>query len=232
MRMQIKIFVYDLFALIALVSLATVYLKLPAFSAFIPEFLRVAIQCAWFGALGGVVISLKGIYDHSGAGPHNRWDDSYDLWHIGRPFSAAVAGAITYLLLLAISKNGEVSEPIVYAAAFIMGTQENRFFNFLTEVARLIVQVPSETKAPGFQLTTIKPTHARAGDLVILSGHGFAAQLQATVGGQPLVQAQVSADGTTVAGVLPAHDRGTFDVVITNPDGACATLREAFTFLP
>ena len=90
---------------------------------------NIAVRCMWFGALGGLVISLKGVYDHH----CNRgdWDDGFLLWHLGRPISGALTGLITLVLLLAINPN-EPNEPVAYAIAFIFGTQERRFFNFLS----------------------------------------------------------------------------------------------------
>ncbi|HEY1796367.1 MAG TPA: IPT/TIG domain-containing protein [Stellaceae bacterium] len=210
---------------------AVAYLKCSNFQGWLPEVLRVPVQAAWFGALGGIIISLKGVYDHAGGKPANQWDNSYDLWHLGRPLSGAVAGGITYLLLRAINQSDHLTEPVVYAGAFILGTQERRFFNFLSEVGRLVVQVPDETKTPTFQLGTIQPAQGAAGETVLLCGHGFAPGLTVAIGGRPAGQVVVAADGTSVAGVLPAHDAGPVDIAITNPTGESATLPRAFTYI-
>jgi hypothetical protein len=136
-----RIFLYDIAMFILLVVLAwayfypTVMLK----NLVPPELQGVPVFAFWFGALGGIVISLKGIYDHS---PRD-WQMTYNLWHYGRPFSGGIAGSVTYLLLLAVSGSAP-SQAITLAAAFIIGTQERRFFNFLSEVARLIVQVQGD----------------------------------------------------------------------------------------
>ncbi|HEX3885713.1 MAG TPA: IPT/TIG domain-containing protein [Stellaceae bacterium] len=231
MSWRVRIFLFDIVATIVLAAIAALYLKCPGFHAWVPDVLRIPVQSAWFGALGGVIISLKGVYDHAGRKPNNQWDSRYDLWHLGRPLSGAVAGGITYLLLKAVNQTGELTEPVVYAAAFILGTQERRFFNFLSEVGRLIVQVPDETKSPAFQLGTLQPTQAAVGEAVLLRGHGFAPGLTVTIGGNPLGHVVIAADGTTVAGVLPAHNAGAVDVSATNPSGEGATLHGAFTYI-
>ncbi len=157
--------------------------------------------------------------------------NSYNLWHFGRPLSGAVAGGITYLLLRAVNQTGDLTEPVVYAAAVILGTQERRFFNFLSAVARLIVQVPDETKSSAFQLSAIQPTQGTAGETVLLRGHSFAPGLNVTIGGAPLGEVIIAADGTALAGVLPGHDAGAVDVSATNASGEGATLHGAFTYL-
>ena len=101
------------------------------------------------------MISLKGIYDHD----FDDWQGKeYDIWHFGQPVSGAIAGGITYLLLLAINSSNGVSMPFALAAAFLMGSQDKRFFNFLYEAARLLVQVPG-----GDQERTSTDTSDRAG---------------------------------------------------------------------
>ena len=140
-RERSAVFIYDIVVLGILVALAWLYFEAPSqWPNLVPTPLRdLPVYCVWFGALGGVVISLKGIYDHASS----NWDgDQFDLWHFGRPLSAGIAGGITYLLLLAINSSNGVSMPFALAAAFLMGSQDKRFFNFLYEAARLLVQVP------------------------------------------------------------------------------------------
>lgn len=229
MHWRTAIFIYDLCVALVLAVLAVAELKCPAFQGLIPPVARVPVYCAWFGALGGVIISLKGVYDHGASRPPGQWEDSYNLWHLGRPVSGAAAGGLTYLLLLVVNQNGPTA-PVAYAAAFILGTQERRFFNFLSEVGRLIVQVPGEGKTGEFELTGIHPAQGAAGDPVILRGRGFAANLEVTIGGNPLGHIVVSPDGSAAAGVLPAHAAGAVDVSAANPNDGTATLTGAFTY--
>jgi hypothetical protein len=138
------IFAYDLLLLALLLFLGWWYVKNPNSFSFSVDVYNLAIESMWFGSLGGVIISLKGIYDH--AGGSDPWDPSYNLWHLGRPASGAIAGLVTVVLLKVVN-NGDLVRPVVFAAAFIFGTQERRFFNFLYEIARLIVQVPQENSS-------------------------------------------------------------------------------------
>ena len=53
-----------------------------------------------------------------------------------------IVGIMTFVLLRAIYPSGTPSVPTFEAAAFILGTQEARFFNFLAKVGELILSVP------------------------------------------------------------------------------------------
>ncbi len=224
------IFAYDLGALAVLILLGGLSIRYPESFTLGGEPFKLAIESMWFGALGGVMISLKGIYDHSD-GPE-RWDNSYNLWHIGRPLSGAIAGLMTIVLLKAINTTGEPARPVVYAAAFIFGTQERRFFNFLYEVARLIVQVPDETKATGLRLMEIQPSEGAAGDVVVVTGQGIDAHATIKLGTAAIDKLTVSTKGTSAAGLIPTPPQGaeTVDVVVSDDTGASFTLPSAFKF--
>ncbi len=220
------VFVYDL---LVLALLGACYRKFPQVLTFGDDPYKLAIESMWFGSLGGVIISLKGIYDHSsGADP---WDRSYNLWHLGRPVSGAIAGLMTVVLLKAINANGELTRPVVYAAAFIFGTQERRFFNFLYEVARLIVQVPEEAKA-GLQVTAIEPAEGSAGAVIVITGQGINSGATVKLGDSLVEKLVVSGDGTTAAGIIPTRPAGpgVVDVVVANSADKNVVLTRRFKF--
>jgi hypothetical protein len=50
----------------------------------------------WFGALGAVIISLTGVFEHE-----HDWDDSYWPWHVARPLIGAALGVVSVLILQA-----------------------------------------------------------------------------------------------------------------------------------
>ncbi len=169
------------------------------------------------------MISLKGIYDHAA----EKWGNSFVLWHLGRPVSGAVAGFMTVILLTAVvpaEKASSATQPLaIYAAAFILGTQERRFFNLLSEVARLVVQVPDETKPQGLTLTDISPAQGTAGTVVVVKGQGIEAGATVKLGNSPLEKPVIASDGTFAAGVIPAPVSGadpTVDVIVINASGS------------
>jgi hypothetical protein len=227
-RCRLSIFIYDLVVVAGLLVAAVVYLKYFDRLKFDSDNLNIAVQATWFGALGGIVISLKGVYDH--CCHRGAWDDCFDLWHLGRPVSGGLTGLITLVLLLAVYQDKAPTQPVVYAIAFIFGTQERRFFNFLYEVAALVVRVPNEDQNTALTATSIQPSQGTAGALVLISGHGFAEGATVTIGNNPLANVIVGRDGTTIAGNIPTGTAGPADVTITNPDGKRVVLQGKFTY--
>ena len=225
-RVRRLVFAYDFLALALLVLLVWWYFANHwwSISKAIPAVLQgLPIYTVWFGALGGIVISLKGIYDH---GPSD-WQDRFNLWHIGRPFSGGIAGGITYLLFLAVSKS-QPSEPISLAAAFIMGTQEKRFFNFLSQVAGLIVSVPGDNEA-ALAVTAVQPTQGAEGTQLTILGQGFDTSAVVQVGDNRLADVSVNKDGTKITGTAPAG-AGQVALLVINPDGTARAVTAAFTY--
>jgi len=229
-NMRTKIFIYDVVVIAVLLAIGVLYFKRPDWFDIGGEHASVnlSIHCIWFGAMGGIIISLKGVYDHASGGVP--WKDDFNLWHIGRPVSGGIAGLMTFLLLQLASSNIP-SEPVAYAAAFIFGTQERRFFGLLSEVARLIVQVPSETTQRPLTLASIAPNQGTAGTPIKIVGAGFDPKATATLGGAAIGNLEVK-DATSITGLAPAKPAGVdeADLVVTNPDGTSATLPKAFRF--
>jgi IPT/TIG domain len=230
------IFVYDLVVIAVLIAIGVLYFEFSIakmLDAIILHRLALTLEAAWFGALGGVIISLKGVYEHSSG--TQGWDASYNLWHLGRPVSGAIAGLMTVILLMVINSGGNsdvnLSTPVVYAAAFIFGTQERRFFNLLYEVARLVVQVPEEAKA-GLVLNDVQPSEGSAGSVIVITGQGIEADATVKLGTATVEKLLVSRDGTTAAGIIPAQPAGagTVDVSVINSGGKSATLAAKFKF--
>ena len=98
---------------------------------------RLPLGIVWFGAIGGSLASLTGIFWHHRVD----WNDSYDLWHKLRPWTGLVMGTIGAFLLLVTtelatagtSAAGSASPPtkfnpdVYYAAAFLAGFAESPF---------------------------------------------------------------------------------------------------------
>jgi hypothetical protein len=230
-NMRTKIFIYDLVVIAVLLAIGVSYFKRPDWFDIGGEHVSVnlSIHCIWFGALGGIIISLKGVYDHASGGVP--WKDDFNLWHIGRPVSGGIAGLMTFLLLQLAASNAP-SEAVAYAAAFIFGTQERRFFGLLSEVARLIVQVPSERVPTPLTIASITPDHGPVGTSLTIAGAGIDPKATATLGGANIGNLTIANDGTSASGVAPTKPPGAdlADLVVTNPDGKSFTLPKAFTF--
>jgi hypothetical protein len=61
-------------------------------------------EVVWFGATGGVMVSLYGIFLYN-----QKWDTSYNYWHYCRPLFGAVTGSIGALMYLVLLHLGSTS---------------------------------------------------------------------------------------------------------------------------
>lgn len=65
------IFVLEMTYLVLLIALLVVYKTDHAFRAALPPFGPLPVQIAWFGATGGVLAGLGGVYFHN-----SNWNDT------------------------------------------------------------------------------------------------------------------------------------------------------------
>jgi len=64
---------------------------------FVPDaFGPVPLGVPWFGALGAVLISLTGVFEHE-----HDWDASYWPWHVARPLIGVAVAVVSVLILQA-----------------------------------------------------------------------------------------------------------------------------------
>lgn len=64
----------------------------------------VPLSVPLFGAIGAVIISLQGLFQHAHA-----WLPSYNLWHIARPLVGAVVGFVAVLFLILLIDAAQAS---------------------------------------------------------------------------------------------------------------------------
>jgi hypothetical protein len=80
-----RLFVVESAYLVALAVVFIAYQISDAFRDAVPSSLgALPVGVPWFGAVGGTLISLTGIFKH----PHD-WKPSYELWHYARPLIGA-----------------------------------------------------------------------------------------------------------------------------------------------
>jgi hypothetical protein len=119
-----------------------VYETVPAFRQAFPTRLGpyIPVTVPWFGALGGCLVSLAAISDHS-----QEWRARYDYWHPIRPLVGGVTGAIGCLLLLVttqLATKGPVkTDPAFFdAVAFVFGYAEAAFRGLITSLTDVILR--------------------------------------------------------------------------------------------
>jgi hypothetical protein len=106
------------------------------------------IEVPWFGALGGSLISLTGIFQHSCS-----WDDCYKYWHYARPFIGGVIGSLGALVFFVLSDtaiSGTTTAANATAfdvVAFLVGYREESFRELIKRATDLVLRPPDNPPA-------------------------------------------------------------------------------------
>jgi hypothetical protein len=93
----------------------------------------------WFGAVGGTLISLTGVFKHA-----DSWDPRLELWHWGRPLVGAFVGSIGALMFLVIVDSAAAQPKNTNAAvfdvvAFLVGYREETFRSLIKRATDLLL---------------------------------------------------------------------------------------------
>lgn len=76
-------------------------------------------------------------------------------------------------------------------------------------------------------VTVVTPTSGPVGTAISIGGSGFVSGATVTVGGVTATSSVVSS--TIITAIVPTLSAGTYDIIVTNPDGGYGTLSNAFT---
>jgi hypothetical protein len=143
-----KLFLLDLAYLALLAALGIWYVHEGWLRRLIPDHGGlIPLAVPWWGALGGVTISLTGIFKHS-----RDWEAKYNLWHIARPLLGAVIGTVGYLIFaVIIEASGNTVHPASGMAklaaalvAFIVGYREEVFRELLKKATDVLFAAASK----------------------------------------------------------------------------------------
>jgi hypothetical protein len=126
--------------LILLLALFSLFVTWKEFRLDLPSQLGpLPIGVVWFGAVGAVVSSFRGIFAHN-----QSWDPSYNLWHYSRPILGATTGSIGALMYWVVLTLGSTTTVTVrpttfFVASFVLGFADKAFGNLLNSVTNLII---------------------------------------------------------------------------------------------
>jgi hypothetical protein len=112
----------------------------------------VPLGVIWWGALGGVTVSLVGIAWH-----WTTWDPTYTWWHILRPLVGAIVGSVSYLIFITVIRSagttpggtGVDSKVVFFLVAFITGYQEQTFRDLITRATQVLLGAGAVTTPTG-----------------------------------------------------------------------------------
>lgn len=141
------IFIVEIVYLLLLAVIFFVYELSSGFRSALPSTLgSLPVGVPWFGAVGGTLISLTGVFKHA-----DSWDPRLELWHWGRPLVGAFVGSIGALMFLVIVDSAAAQPKNMNAAvfdvvAFLVGYREETFRSLIKRATDLLLS-PEAPKA-------------------------------------------------------------------------------------
>jgi hypothetical protein len=200
-KAPLSMFVVQATYLLLLLAVFVVYETSPGFRMSLPTSLgNLPVEVPWFGALGGSLISLDGIFRHQ-----CEWNPCYQYWHYSRPLIGAVIGSLGALIFLQISgtatDGATTLNPTAFdVVAFLVGYREQSFRDLIKRATDLLLKPPSpsgtDTAANGGQALA-PATPASKADAGSPQGAATPAQLgPPAAGSQPPAVSPPPEDGS------------------------------------
>lgn len=139
-RVPRRIYALQTTYLVVLFACAVSYLDVASFRAIVPDPVGpVPLGVVWFGALGGVLISIEGSVKH-----RRDWDTTMHVWHYLRPLVGVALGVVSYLIfVVVIAATG--TSPIrkgtlvYYLVAFVVAYREETFRSLIKRATDVLL---------------------------------------------------------------------------------------------
>jgi hypothetical protein len=171
------VFWLQLVYLLILFSMAYVYtnwgsqLHIPGMFGLIP------IGVPWFGALGAVMISLTGVFDHA-----HGWDEAYKYWHWSRPVVGAAMSVVAILIMQAGLLSVTGANPpssntpgftLYYVIAFLVAYREQTFRELIKRATDVVLSPGTQPTAPTVTSMAPQTGPVAGGTPVVIEGSGL-----------------------------------------------------------
>lgn len=210
--------------LVVLLALALIYLTNPGLLHLTRPFVlgSMPIGVPWFGALGAVIISLSGAFDH-----RTDWDPSWNLWHFTRPLIGITLAIISWLIfqtgILAVGSkpdavNGVTPDLLYYVIAFIVGYRED-VFRDLIKTADVILAPGGSASRPAVNAVNPLNGSAAGGDKVAITGSSLTGTTSVKFGTSLAPTFHVDSD-TQISATTPPGVVGPVNVTVTTKGGS------------
>jgi len=190
----------------------------------------------WFGALGAVIISLSGTFDH-----RTDWDPTWSLWHFTRPLIGVSLAIIAWLTFQAgilavgsvpstpapnpLNPGKDVTTPtnlLYYLIAFVVGYREQVFRELIKRVSDVILMPSGNAAAAAVPVISgLNPAGGRTagGETVTITGSGLTGTTGVTFGSVAAAAVRVASDAE-VAVTTPPGSAGRVSVTLTTGTGS------------
>ena len=229
-----KIFGIAFVYLAAVLVLGGIFFVKRQWLFFIPDnFGPIPAGVPWFGALGAVLISLTGVFEHE-----HDWDSSYWPWHVARPLIGIGLGVVSVLIakagILAVgstpSTGGTSTTPtnlLYYLIAFLVGYREETFRELIKRLVDVVLSPGGPAGAvPAIHQVAPQQAPHNTATQVVITGSGFTGT-QSVKFGSSVVQFTVNSDGQLTVTTPILQAAGVQPLTVTTKSGS-ATLQ--FTF--
>jgi hypothetical protein len=194
----------------------------------IPMFGSIPVGVPWFGALGAVLISLTGVFEHK-----HDWDEELWPWHLARPLIGAALGVVSVLILQAgILAVGATPQPqpsipknlLYYLVAFMVGYREETFRQLIKRLVDVILSPGNSGTAPKpptiQQINPAQVPH-NVSTQVVMTGSGLTgAQVKF---GNSAAQITAGSDTQLTAMTPVLQTPGTVTVTVITKGGSATT---------
>ena len=182
----------------------------------------------WFGAVGAVLLSLTGVFDHRG----RSWNPEFRFWHWARPLVGGIVATVSVLIFQAgiLAVGGETPNQattktpknlLYYIIAFVIGYREDIFRQLIRRVADLVLTPAGEaTSAPVIE--SVEPEKPAPGAVLTIVGSDLADVLSVKIRDQNVQFAEES-DTRLTATVPSGAEAGLASLSITTKHGTATT---------
>ncbi|MGH8094719.1 MAG: IPT/TIG domain-containing protein [Chthoniobacterales bacterium] len=194
----------------------------------------VPLGVPWFGALGAVLISLTGVFEHE-----KDWDESYWPWHLARPLIGIALGVVAVLMFMAgvlaagspaiATPNTPVPKDLLYyLIAFLVGYREETFRELIKRLVDIVL-APGGASSPVPTISGVNPHQAphNTPTPVVITGSHFTGTQSVKFGSAAAQPFKVDSDGQITA-TTPAVADGQVSLTVTTKGGS-ASLPFTFT---
>ncbi|MUL76454.1 hypothetical protein [Mycolicibacterium sp. CBMA 226] len=106
----------------------------------------IPLVAVWMGMLGGVTISLQGIFLHN-----RHWLNDYTYWHAFSGVVGAIYGIVSHLFLIAILQTPADNAVLFALAAFTLGYGQRQFHSLMSGIFDLIFRPHQPPEQQGGQ---------------------------------------------------------------------------------
>jgi len=181
----------------------------------------------WFGALGAVIISLTGVFDHRGS----NWDPSFKLWYWSRPVMGAAIAMVAVLIFQAGVLSVQPAQPapgtasgqptLYYVIAFLVAYREETFRELIKRATDVILKPATPTLPPRATGLTPAQGASAGGDPVTITGTGLMGTTRVAFGDNAAFF-RIDSDGEVTA-TSPAGATATSVAVVVSGKGGSTT---------